>query len=290
MKKFDLALEDCLDRRAHGEGLEECLRRYPRFAGRLRPLLQAASELESAVAPSPSEAFKQNTRAALISRIQAPAHQPGPVRPHGATVVRSRSLKPSWRLSLGLVTAAVLAFFSIGTAMAQSALPGQSLYGWKLTSEQAWLAVSPDHVAANLVLAQRRAGEALAVTGTNRQVALQGYNQVLTRLADVGKKDPDANKRILPALTVQHDLLANSGISDPNLDEYLSQPAPAANGAAIRFRTRLFHPHHSGTNHLLSLPSSPSPTPTESSPASTSVGPGAPEGMPTPAMTGMPVP
>ena len=289
MRKFDLALEDCLDRRVHGEGLEECLRRYPRFAGRLRPLLQAALELEGAVAPSPSEAFKQNTRATLISRIQAPAHQPGPVRPHGATVARSRSLKPSWRLSLGLATAAVLAFFSIGTAMAQSALPGQSLYGWKLTSEQAWLAVSPDHVAANLVLAQRRAGEALAVTGTNRQVALQGYNQVLTRLADVGKKDPDANKRILPALTVQHDLLANSGISDPNLDEYLSHPSSAPteppSGSAPGSSTRI-----TPEQPPVVSPISPFPTPSESSPASTSVGPGAPEGMPTPAMTGMPVP
>ncbi len=67
-----------------------------------------------------------------------------------------------WRMAL-TYTVLVAALLVTGTAKAQSALPGDVLYGWKRTSEQAWLSVSPDPVGTKIILANRRLNEWIAV-------------------------------------------------------------------------------------------------------------------------------
>lgn len=229
MKRFDRALEDCLERTAHGESLEECLQRYPQFAGELLPLLKAADRLERVASTSPSEGFRERGRAQLIAYMQAHPHDRNSkpnLRPARSAI---RGVRPAWTMGI-IIASVIFAFFVTGTAVAQSALPGQALYGWKLTSEAVWRAVSPDPVSTDLALARRRAQEALAVSGSQRKIAVQGYEEVLSRLARQSLNNPSIQTRIVPILTVQREKLEESGISVPKLDEYLSQPTPTPAG------------------------------------------------------------
>ncbi len=212
MGRFERALDDCLERLMGEEaGLEDCLQGYPEFADELRPLLKAASQVKRGAEAQPSPEFRRRGRAQLMTHMRA--------HPRRSVTYRTRGLAPAYRLAIGLTTL-VLAVFVTGTAFAQSAMPGDLLYGWKLASESAWRAVSPDPVATDLALAGRRTQELLAVSGPDRGIALQGYQQVLNRL--VSQTDPVGQQRIFPILTVQRERLAQSGILVPDLDKYLS--------------------------------------------------------------------
>ena len=56
-----------------------------------------------------------------------------------------------WRSTITLVTI-ILAFVVTGTVFAQGALPGETYYGWKLRSENAWRVVSLDRLGTDLTL------------------------------------------------------------------------------------------------------------------------------------------
>ena len=71
MKRFDRALEDCLQRIVNGETLESCLRRYPQYAGELTPLLRTALELKEGANIRPTEAFKERSRDRLAAYMQS---------------------------------------------------------------------------------------------------------------------------------------------------------------------------------------------------------------------------
>ncbi|MEW6717701.1 MAG: hypothetical protein AB1345_09385 [Chloroflexota bacterium] len=214
MDRFERILEDCLERLACGKAsLEDCLRDHPEFAEELRPLLQAASRMKRGADVQPSPEFKQRGRARLMAHLRAHPRRPVPAR--------TRGLLPAYRLAVGL-TVLALAVFVTGTAFAQSAMPGDPLYGWKLASESAWRAVSPDPVGTDLALAERRLQEFLAVSGSERDIALQGYLEVLARLTS--QTDPATQGRIILALAAQRERLVQTGISVPELDEYLSSP------------------------------------------------------------------
>ncbi len=217
MNRFERALEDCLDRLAGGEaGMEDCLRDHPEFAAELRPLLQAASRVKRGADVLPSPEFRQRGRVQLMAHLRA--------HPRRQAAARARRLLPVYRLAVGLAALA-LAILGTGTALAQSALPGSPLYGWKLASEAAWRAVSPDPVGTDLALAERRTQELLGVSGLEREVALQGYQEVLTRLKS--RTNPAAQERIISALVDQRERLAQAGITVPDLDEYLSSQPPS---------------------------------------------------------------
>ncbi|MEW6717232.1 MAG: hypothetical protein AB1345_07005 [Chloroflexota bacterium] len=217
MNRFERVLEDCLERLAGGEAsLEDCLRDYPEFVEELRPLLEAASWVKRGAEVQPSPEFRQRGRARLMAHVRAHPRRPIPAW--------TRGLLSVYRLAVGL-TVLALAIFVTGMAFAQFAMPGDSLYGWKLASEAAWRAVSPDPVATDLALAERRVRELLSVSGSKREIALQGYQEILARLTS--QADPAAQERIIPALTDQRENLAQAGISLPDLDEYLSSlPVP----------------------------------------------------------------
>ncbi len=215
MIRFERALEDCLERLAGGGvSLEDCLRGYPEFADELRPLLKAASQVRCGVEVQPSPEFRRRGRAQLMAHMRA--------HPRRQVTNRTRGLIPVYRLAVGL-TALALAVFTTGTAFAQSAMPGDALYGWKLASESAWRAASPDPVGTDLALAERRVQEIQSSSGSAREIALQGYQQVLNRL--VSQTDPAVQQRIFPILAAQRERLAQAGISVPDLEKYLS-PQP----------------------------------------------------------------
>jgi LysM repeat protein len=98
---FVNALNDCIDRLNAGERLEDCLRRYPRHAAALRPLLMAGQSVRQAQADPYTVAA---ARARVRGRIELAAARP----------IRGARRRPVWSplalaASLVLVLAAVFA-------------------------------------------------------------------------------------------------------------------------------------------------------------------------------------
>jgi hypothetical protein len=209
MKDFEQILAECLDQIAAGASVEQCLARHPGHAAQLKPLLRSAARMERAgrgLRPSPK--YKARGRAGLAAHMRA---HPRP----------NRTATPLLRLSLSLA-ALVLTFVTTGTAFAQNALPGDPLYRWKRTSEQIWQAVSIDRLGTELSLSQRRADELTRVMqDPDRSLrAVQDYQESLVRLKT--RAAADTQERIYTTLTRQQELFKSSGLSVPELDNYLS--------------------------------------------------------------------
>ncbi len=210
MNDFDRILDDCLTQITGGaSSIDECLARHPEHAARLKPLLQTAARFERVSEVKPLPAFKARTRAQLYAHMQ--------VHPRR----RAWIFSPVWRAALSLAVLA-MAFLVTGTAFAQSALPGQPLYAWKLSSEQVWRAVSPDPVGVDLSLANRRVDEAIAVTADPalKAQALNGYLEVLARLKS--ENEAGNKERISLALKSYREKLSAAGISVPQLDRSIT--------------------------------------------------------------------
>jgi DNA-directed RNA polymerase specialized sigma24 family protein len=125
----------------------------------------------------------------------------------------------------------VAAFLVTGTARAQSALPGDAMYGWKRTSEQAWLSVSPDPVGTEIILANRRLEEWIAVgnDSTRNAGALADYSRALTYL-NTTSDNSDSQTRIKAMIEAHREKLQQSGLSSTPLNDYL--PGSANPGLA----------------------------------------------------------
>ena len=156
----------------------------------------------------PSSRFNTHTRLWLAQYLQFHAH-----RPAGSSTF--------WRMTL-IYTALVAAFLITGTAKAQSALPGDILYGWKRTSEQAWLSVSPDPVGTNIILADRQLNELIAVEHdpARRAEASSDYSAALTKLNLVSNATTSA--RVIPVLRTHSQRLANAGLPAAQVNNYLT--------------------------------------------------------------------
>lgn len=213
MDNFDLILDNCLTEMSSGaSSLDECLARHPEHAAQLKPLLQTALKIERGRAIQPSPAFKARARTELYAHMQAHPRR------------RVWGFSSAWRVAVSLAVL-VAAFFITGTAFAQSALPGESLYPWKLSSERVWRAVAPDRVAVDLSLADRRIGELtiIAADPARKAEALNGYNEVLIRLKS--ERDAQSDERILPVLKAHQEKLSKAGVSVPDLDNILLPPS-----------------------------------------------------------------
>jgi RNA polymerase sigma factor (sigma-70 family) len=170
----------------------------------------------------PSPTFNAYTRSWLTQYLQFHAHRPK---------------KPSmfWRMSLSY-TVLIAALLVTGTAKAQSALPGDILYGWKRTSEQAWRSLSPDPVGTDIILADRRLNEWIAVGNDPARSAnaSNDYFDALTKLNSTG--DAVTRVRILPVLKTHRERLNDSGLSTTQLDNYLTvlaNPIPSITSTQI---------------------------------------------------------
>jgi hypothetical protein len=211
MSDLEQVLDDCLSRLIDGSATpEECVSAHPEHASQLRPLLKnAAGLIEHGREVYVSPAFKARGRAKLtLHMLDHPPRQ------------RSRTPFLLWRFA---VSAAVmmLALLSFGTVRAQSALPGDLFYSWKLTSERVWREFSPDTSHVDIVLANRRVKEIVATTNdpAYQARALHDYEEILNRL----QSDPagDSGEEILSTLQSNQKSLKDAGLSVPKLDEYL---------------------------------------------------------------------
>jgi hypothetical protein len=191
MTEFEQVLEQCLDALEGGaSNVDECLARHPEHAAQLKPVLLIAAGLEQGRTVEPSAAFKARARARLTLHMQAhPRQSRGP----GFAF---------WRFAAGLAMI-LLALLATGTVYAQRALPGDLFYEWKLFSERAWRAVSPDPIRTDLLIANRRIDELNAVANDPllHALALAGYHEALTRLQ--AELDAQTLEQILPQIDVE---------------------------------------------------------------------------------------
>lgn len=224
MDDLELALDDCLQQLASGtSSLGQCLARYPRYAAELRPLLETALRLQQTRSIRPSGAMRDRARAELTGYMKTHPRRP--------------RMKAIPKLATSMIVIS-LALASVGTAVAQAALPGQALYGVKLYTERAWRAANPDPVAADLTLANRRTMELIALTAKSssgpkddvleasaESQAIAAYADVLSRLADE-TNGPSASQ-ILSALEDHQQALSNAGIHVPELDDIVAHAQSA---------------------------------------------------------------
>ncbi len=184
-----------------------------------------------------------------------------------------RVQKPAtyWRTAL-IYAVLILALLVTGTAEAQSAMPGDMLYGWKRTSEQAWRSLSPDPVGTDIVLANRRLHEWIAVQkdAAHKANASNDYFEAVAKLQPAGAGEAEAQTRILPVLRAQRQVLNNAGISSTQLDNYLSTAAnPTPGSPPTQVAITGVVPTGTGAPTKVAGPATAAPT--ESAPPATSV-------------------
>lgn len=205
--ELELILDSCLSQIEEGEAsIDECLARYPEHAAHLQPLLRAATKLARARDVVPDPKYRMRARSQLNAFMQQ-----NPQRKRVSAVL--------WRFSIAFVTMFML-FLASGTAFAQQALPGDTLYDWKLTSEHLWRLTSIDPLGVDITLSNRRMNELLLVSDNEirRAWAIQNYQKLLVKFQNADNaKD---RERILPILRAQHQALLEAGISVPELELY----------------------------------------------------------------------
>jgi hypothetical protein len=202
--ELETILDICLSQIKDGESdVEECLALYPQQAAQLEPLLKAASKLARGREVVPDPAYKARTRAQLSIYMQQNPQ-------------RKRVSPLFWRFAIGIATM-LLAFLATGTSFAQSALPGDQLYNWKLTSENVWRMTSNDQLGVDITLSNRRVDELVVVSRDQmrRARALENYEKLLVKFKSANEKD---RSRIMPVLRAQHESLIRAGVTIPELE------------------------------------------------------------------------
>jgi hypothetical protein len=213
MTEFEKALQECLHDVEQGHSsVDECLTRYPEYARQLEPVLLTSAYLQHGMDARPSAAFKARVRTKLVQQMYA--------RPR-------KTARPGFmfmRLAGSLATV-IMALLVAGTVYAQNALPGNPFYAWKLASENVWRAASPDAVGVDLMIAERRIDELIAVR--NDPVlyaqALRAYLEMSARLKS--EIDPGNEVRILTVLDAQVEKLDQSGVTLPPTDQNVLPPS-----------------------------------------------------------------
>lgn len=203
---LETILDICLYEIEEGESsIDECLARYPEHAAQLQPLLQAATRLSRARAVVPDPSYKLRARSQLNAYMQQHPQ-------------RKRVSPIFWRVSIAFATVMML-FLASGTAFAQQALPGDTLYNWKLTSEHVWRFTSSDQLGYDIALSQRRMNELLVVSGDERRQAwaIQNYETLLIKFQNASEQD---RVRIQPVLQAQHKALLDAGVDLTALESY----------------------------------------------------------------------
>lgn len=210
MNDLERILDDCIERLTNGTStLEECLSAHPEYAARLQhPLESASGLLHHRMDISVSPLVRARGRAKLSMHMQQHPRQ------------RGQRVLLFQRLAMGLAVV-MFALLSVGTVRAQSALPADMFYSWKLASEQVWRTVSFNSRHVDLALADRRVSEIVATADDPSRLAgaVHDYQEILLRL----EAGSDADRgEILSTLETHQKSLKDAGLSIQALDDYLA--------------------------------------------------------------------
>jgi len=159
MKKQDILARCLADVESGRATVEDCLGRYPRLEGELRPLLEIALSIRPVGVPA-SEEFKERVRRRLVETMRTDAVN--------ASARLSRRHRFAMRVATGVAGALVIGTLATtGTVYAaQTSLPGDALYPVKTTAEHVQLTLTLNHeqkAFLHLKLAQRRIDEVAAL-------------------------------------------------------------------------------------------------------------------------------
>ncbi|HLD92938.1 MAG TPA: hypothetical protein VI703_01870 [Anaerolineales bacterium] len=214
------ALEDCLTRmRLEGATPEECLALYPEFREELAPLLLAAADIRSLESLKPRREFRARARTRLLAHIRS--------NPHHQAPQFTWNTSPAFRYGASLALLFVV-LASSGTALAQKSLPGDSLYGWKLASENIWYSLQSNPIEADLVLTTRRVSEIQAIQGKPNleEIGVSAYSILLRQLALDLAEDPEKAASVGELLKKQKEqlteIIEDSQGDLPAVDELFS--------------------------------------------------------------------
>lgn len=154
---------ECVDRLAAGQTIEDCLRQYPQYATRLRPMLEVGMLTRRVVPPTAEVTAAQvRVRQRIETLVQTMPPQRQPVRLFTQRMAT---------LAASLVLVFLIAVGG-GATLAQDSLPGDLLYGMKLLTENVRLAVSPDVPGLTAEFNQRRVDEARQLVTFKREAEL----------------------------------------------------------------------------------------------------------------------
>jgi len=225
MSKLEKVLDDCLAQLASGQStVGECLADHPEHAQELQRLLLTAQILEPGQNSEPTPIFKARARSRLMAHMQA-----NPKKKRSATYWPAWAplfLGRSFNMAFGLAAVLVL-FLSTGTVLAQSALPGEALYDWKLASEEVFRTLHPNPLSVDLMVAERRVDDLTQVSDNDEAVALAllEYQHTLSNLSDY--HTPESRQAISAALVRQKAELDQVQVDVPELDRLLTELGPA---------------------------------------------------------------
>ncbi len=188
MTKIEIVLAQCLEALEQGTSLEACLARYPNRREELEPLLRAAQRVGSAPPVGPSDTFRQGARDRMVLLIQhreALKARRETERRSGGFLERLRGqLAPAFQMgrlirpAVALLALVLLVgVLGAGAVYASSdALPGSSLYPFKMASERIRLTLSFSEsakAALHLELAAERLEEASGLVQTDGDAEIE---------------------------------------------------------------------------------------------------------------------
>ncbi len=239
MNNIERIWEECWTRVAHGEAtIEDCLERYPEYADELRRLFAAAIGLNQGRLVRPKAEYKARARAELLANIRSRSSERFAANYHEPSHLRVIPL--GIRAGAALIVLVFLLVVS-GTMLAQAALPGDALYGWKIGSEDVFRSIYPDAVTADLALTNRRADELTRVVGTPaaERAVQREYQKLLTDLPR--HNSPSTAGKIREQLTAQKAQLQRAGVNLPAIDQTLGNlsAAPVITATATATATQV---------------------------------------------------
>lgn len=162
-------LNDCIDRLAAGQSIQECLAAYPDYAADLHPMLEAGL-LARRISYAPSEVGEAHYR--VRARVlQAAATK---------QKIRVLPLRGWATMAASLLIIFFAAYVLVGFS-AESSLPGEPLYGVKRFNEAIRLQLSGNDPALEQQFAQRRVDEIqqLLEGGQSAEVSFKGTVEAL---------------------------------------------------------------------------------------------------------------
>lgn len=202
VNELDEILNECLERLAKGDTIDQCLQRYPEQADELKPLLQTALDVKKTVAIQPRAEFKARARYQFRSALQEAS---------------SRKSRPAfgWFPRWATVVAVVIGILLLGSgtvAASGYSMPDSPLYSLKIATENAQIALTRSDLGRaelNAKFADRRVTEIvyLAHKGYDGRIddVTQRLDKDLTMLASLasGEKAAEAPETLMaPAATI----------------------------------------------------------------------------------------
>lgn len=190
--------------------LDELLVDIPEVSVEERALLKAAARVKRIRNLEAAPSYKESTRRELVGFMRE--------HPRKQEQAGQRSALFPRLMRFGAVAVSlVLAVLVTGTALAQSARPGDRFYPWKLASERAYQTLHPDPTAAEVQIARRRVREMLAADNPQeREISLDGYQQALEQLST--GLQPAEKEIVLNTLRQQQSELQAANLDVPRLD------------------------------------------------------------------------